>query len=476
MRPYNNLQPTNLLRNQGVWVNKQVTIARSLYDTLCEEDQREWTKEEILDHINTNGFFASFKLNRISGLIGPSIYTNPPLPEGIGLLPYTTSHSQPAQQYNPRQLGQQQYTLQQNGSTERPREVVIPKEGLDETSKEETIETSDKDETQVDSSRNRQVDSSGNQDQATDQKELNPQDDAAIGPQASKDDPLPSLPTPAQSPEPQSNITTAPSIQAPSAQAPSTQAPSVQAPSVQAPSAQAPSPQAPPVQAPPTQAPSTQAPSPQAPPMQAPPAQAPSTQAPSAQAPSTTTPSAQAPPVQAPPTQAPSVQAPPAQAPSAQALSVQAPLALPSSLTKAKELRQPSSYKPPQPAQQSLPTATASTLPLATVPTLPGLPPAQYLYPSTANTNPNMQLHMDQPTYDPCLPKNETSTKAEQNELHKAKPTAKEPVAWEKEHPSQGVHTTFFTDRRYRQQYQNPPPIPPFRPPVSQKLYRVLEH
>ena len=96
-----------------------------MYDTLRKEDQTEWTKEEILDHINTNGFFAAFNLNRISGLIGPEIYIYPPLPEGIvGLLRYTTS-------------------------------------------KEETIETSDKDKTQVDSG-NRQVDPSGNQDQAND--------------------------------------------------------------------------------------------------------------------------------------------------------------------------------------------------------------------------------------------------------------------------------------------------------------------
>ena len=99
---------------------------------------------------------------------------------------------------------------------------------------------------------------------------------------------------------------------------------------------------------------------------------------------------------------------------------------------------------------------------------------------------------MDQPIYDPCLPQNKTSTKAEQNKLPKAKLMAKErkqpivntltlgactastyqpkalldlsfaaqslAVAWEKEHPSQGAYTTFFTDRRYRQQYQNPPP------------------
>jgi hypothetical protein len=30
-----------LLYNQGVWVNKRVTIARSLYDTLYKEDQIE---------------------------------------------------------------------------------------------------------------------------------------------------------------------------------------------------------------------------------------------------------------------------------------------------------------------------------------------------------------------------------------------------------------------------------------------------
>ena len=42
----------------------------------------------------------------------------------------------------------------------------------------------------------------------TDQKEPNPQDNDAIGPQASKDDPPPGLPTPAQSPEPQPNIIT----------------------------------------------------------------------------------------------------------------------------------------------------------------------------------------------------------------------------------------------------------------------------
>jgi len=44
-----NLQ--TLLRHQGVWVkkDKRVTVTRSLYNTIQEEDQMEWTKEEILD-------------------------------------------------------------------------------------------------------------------------------------------------------------------------------------------------------------------------------------------------------------------------------------------------------------------------------------------------------------------------------------------------------------------------------------------
>ena len=42
--------------------------------------------------------------------------------------------------------------------------------------------------------------------------------------------------------------------------------------------------------------------------------------------------------------------------------------------------------------QQLLPMATASTLPLVTAFTLPGPPSAQYLYPNTANTDPDIHL------------------------------------------------------------------------------------
>ena len=60
----------------------------------------------------------------------------------------------------------------------------------------------------MDISGSQQVESGENQDQATDQEELNPQDNNTIGPQALKDDPPPGLPTPAQPLEPQPNIAT----------------------------------------------------------------------------------------------------------------------------------------------------------------------------------------------------------------------------------------------------------------------------
>ena len=82
------------------------------------------------------------------------------------------------------------------------------KEELDETSEDENETSEDEDKTQVDIGGSRQVDSGGNQDQATDREELDPQDDDAIGPRASKDDPPPGLPTLAQPPEPQSTAST----------------------------------------------------------------------------------------------------------------------------------------------------------------------------------------------------------------------------------------------------------------------------
>jgi len=60
------------LRNQGIWVkrNKRVTIAQSLYNTIHEKDQTEWTKKEILDQFQeTKELFTSSKLNIITGLI-----------------------------------------------------------------------------------------------------------------------------------------------------------------------------------------------------------------------------------------------------------------------------------------------------------------------------------------------------------------------------------------------------------------------
>ena len=172
----------------------------------------EQTKEEVLDYINTNGFFTSYKLNRI--FIGPLILINPLLPRKVGLLLYIISHSYPTQnthniklnkleaplptlevpqelqyphqpsltqqptqrptqqptqqpiqqQYNFQRPAQQQHTLQQNGSTEYPRGVVIPKEGLNKTLREELDKTlkEEPNKTHTDISRNQQVDSSGN--------------------------------------------------------------------------------------------------------------------------------------------------------------------------------------------------------------------------------------------------------------------------------------------------------------------------
>ena len=64
-----------LLCDQGVWVtrNRQITTAQSLYNTLCEEDPVEWSKEEILEQIRAKGPFKSYKLNRISGVIDNSL-------------------------------------------------------------------------------------------------------------------------------------------------------------------------------------------------------------------------------------------------------------------------------------------------------------------------------------------------------------------------------------------------------------------
>ena len=72
-------------------------------------------------------------------------------------------------------------TLQQNSSIQCSRGVVILKEELDKTSKEE-IKTSEKDKTQVNISKSQHMESSGNQNQATNQEELNPQDNDIIGP------------------------------------------------------------------------------------------------------------------------------------------------------------------------------------------------------------------------------------------------------------------------------------------------------
>ena len=64
-----NLQ--TLLRHQGIQVlrDRNVTIPWALYNILREEDPVEWSREDILEHIKGSGLFASFKLNRLSGIV-----------------------------------------------------------------------------------------------------------------------------------------------------------------------------------------------------------------------------------------------------------------------------------------------------------------------------------------------------------------------------------------------------------------------
>ena len=240
----------------------------------------------------------------------------------------------------------------------------MPREELDKTSREELDKTSKEEpnETRTDIGRSRQVDSGGNQDQATDQEELNPQGDDAIG------------------------------LQVPSARSPSAQAPSAEAP-----------------------------------------------------------------------------------------------------------LASPSLYEPPQPAQQSLPAATASTPSSANAPTSPSLPPAQYLHPGLPKTDETStkaeqkkreqlmvntplgayitsigqpKASLDLPFTAQGVPARRTAISNPREDLSQSTNKLQSlVVTWKKEHPSQRVYTTFFTDHRYRQQYQNPPPTPPFRPPLELNLH-----
>ena len=132
-------------------------------------------------------------------------------------------------------------------------------------------------------------------------------------------------------------------------------------------------------------------------------------QPPVAPTPQQAAPSTQAPSAQAPPTQAPSAQAPSTQAPSAQAPPAQAPLASPSPSAKAKDLRQPSPYKPPQAQQQynSAPVVL-NDLPTAELPSPTDVtaPPTNVTAPSTNVTAVSNDLP---PTAEPPLPTNVTT-------------------------------------------------------------------
>ena len=103
-----------LLRDQGVWVerNKRVTVAQSLYNTIHEENQTEWTKEELLDEYNTTKeLFACPKLNVIAGLIpDPLNQIRPTNPSGFRI--DLTGQSTPSTQVTDRNTPVNQNTDQ----------------------------------------------------------------------------------------------------------------------------------------------------------------------------------------------------------------------------------------------------------------------------------------------------------------------------------------------------------------------------
>jgi hypothetical protein len=54
-----------LLRRNGVWVfNKSKSVPQALYDVAHEYDRTEWSDEEIKLHIDYEGTFNSYAINR----------------------------------------------------------------------------------------------------------------------------------------------------------------------------------------------------------------------------------------------------------------------------------------------------------------------------------------------------------------------------------------------------------------------------
>ena len=151
-----------LLRYQGVWVkmDKRATIAQSLYDILCKEDQMEWTIEEILDQVKaTSRLFASPKLNRIAGLIPDILNQIRPInPSDFGII--LTSQSISVRQSPPTDILVLDKTQVDSSGNQ---QVVTLKE---EPNKTRTDIGGNR---QLDSGGNQQVDPNGNQDKLTNQ-------------------------------------------------------------------------------------------------------------------------------------------------------------------------------------------------------------------------------------------------------------------------------------------------------------------
>jgi hypothetical protein len=96
-----------LLRTRGVKVtkDKHVTIARSLYGTTQEEDQATWSMKEIQDHIDIEGPFLSYRINRLlekksaQPTAQPQHITAPKTPQTVPNQPVPYPQTPPSQNF-----------------------------------------------------------------------------------------------------------------------------------------------------------------------------------------------------------------------------------------------------------------------------------------------------------------------------------------------------------------------------------------
>lgn len=85
--------------------DKHVTIARSLYGTTQEEDQATWSMKEIQDHIDIEGPFLSYRINRLlekksaQPTAQPQHITAPKTPQTVPNQPVPYPQTPPSQNF-----------------------------------------------------------------------------------------------------------------------------------------------------------------------------------------------------------------------------------------------------------------------------------------------------------------------------------------------------------------------------------------